>query len=186
MTRIVLERKDLLPLLEQVFKTHGYQGATLAVISKKTGLGKGSLYHFFPRGKEQMAEEVLKETDRWFERTLMEPLKSIEDPRAGIEYVFDVMERYYESGGYICLPGVFSLSNTCDMFSDQISAHFNKLLRGLTRLIMRTGRTAGASWNMAVDIIGMIEGSLVMTHALRDKKMYGRMMKRMKKQVLSF
>jgi general stress protein CsbA len=33
---------------------------------------------------------------------------------------------------------------------------------------------------MAVDIIGMIEGSLVMTHALRDKKMYGRMMKRMK------
>ena len=48
MARTVAERSDVLPLLAEVFREHGYEGASLSLISKATGLGKGSLYHFFP------------------------------------------------------------------------------------------------------------------------------------------
>src|SRR5687767_6837809 len=61
MTKPVVDRADLLPLLAEVFRSHGYEGATLALISQATGLGKGSLYHFFPGGKAQMAADVLAE-----------------------------------------------------------------------------------------------------------------------------
>src|ERR1700720_3544465 len=57
--RSIAERADVLPQLAEVFRAHGYEGATLALISDATGLGKGSLYNFFPGGKEQMAMEVL-------------------------------------------------------------------------------------------------------------------------------
>ena len=43
MAKPVSERADLVPLLGEVFRSHGYEGATLALISKATGLGKGSL-----------------------------------------------------------------------------------------------------------------------------------------------
>lgn len=185
MPKRVYEKKDVLPILEEIFKQYGYDGASLAIISRKTGLGKGSLYHFFPGGKEQMAAEVLAETERWFEENLIIPLKSIEDPRAGIELMFETLASYYRAGRYISFPSVLALSKTNDIFSDQISKHFNRLLRGLTRQLMRTGRSTSASWNLAEDIIGMIEGSLVITHALKDPRVYGRMAKRIKKIALS-
>jgi hypothetical protein len=45
MARSVAERKDALPALAEVFREHGFAGASLALISPATGLGKGSLYH---------------------------------------------------------------------------------------------------------------------------------------------
>ena len=67
MARSVAERSDTLPALAEVFRGHGYEGASLAIISNATGLGKGSLYHFFPGGKAEMVSAVLAEIDRWFE-----------------------------------------------------------------------------------------------------------------------
>ena len=59
MARMIRERQDVIPLLAEVFREHGYEGASLALISEATGLGKGSLYNFFPDGKEEMAACVL-------------------------------------------------------------------------------------------------------------------------------
>ena len=49
----------MIPVVAEVFRAHGYEGATLSVITEATGLGKGSLYHFFPGGKEELAAAVL-------------------------------------------------------------------------------------------------------------------------------
>ena len=56
MARMVAERADTLPGLAEAFREHGYAGASLSVIGEATGLGRGSLYHFFPGGKREMAE----------------------------------------------------------------------------------------------------------------------------------
>jgi TetR/AcrR family transcriptional regulator, lmrAB and yxaGH operons repressor len=67
MARLVAERADTIAPLAEVFREHGYEGAGLALIGKATGLGKGSLYHFFPNGKEEMVRAVLGEIGQWFE-----------------------------------------------------------------------------------------------------------------------
>jgi len=51
MARTVAERADIVPKLGEIFREHGFEGASLALIGQKTGLGKSSLYHFFPGGK---------------------------------------------------------------------------------------------------------------------------------------
>jgi len=53
--RIVYERADIVPLLAEIFRELGCEGTTLRRITEKTGIGMGSLYHFFPGGKEEMA-----------------------------------------------------------------------------------------------------------------------------------
>jgi len=58
--RATIEDDDLICKLTDVFRNVGYDGASLAVLADATGLKKASLYHRFPGGKEQMAEEVFK------------------------------------------------------------------------------------------------------------------------------
>ncbi len=58
-----VEDEDLMHRLSEVFKEYGYEGASLAILSQASGLKRPSLYHRFPRGKQQMAEEVLSFTD---------------------------------------------------------------------------------------------------------------------------
>jgi TetR/AcrR family transcriptional repressor of lmrAB and yxaGH operons len=54
-----MSRQTIVPELLELFRKFGYDGVTIARISEATGLGKASLYHHFPQGKEQMAREVL-------------------------------------------------------------------------------------------------------------------------------
>jgi AcrR family transcriptional regulator len=47
------ERKErLVAALSDTFRTHGYGGASVAVLLRAAGLSKASLYHHFPGGKE--------------------------------------------------------------------------------------------------------------------------------------
>ena len=48
-------RADVIQALIDVFRRCGYDGATLSSISEATGLGRASLYHHFPGGKQEMA-----------------------------------------------------------------------------------------------------------------------------------
>src|SRR5258708_34899157 len=97
MARWIAERADVLPQLAEVFRAHGYEGATLALISDATGLGKGSLYNFFPGGKEQMAMEVLTSIDRWFVDNIYTPLRTSTDPAKGIADMFAAGASFFRS-----------------------------------------------------------------------------------------
>ena len=54
-----MDKPTLIRSLLNIFREYGYEGASLSKISERTGLGKASLYHHFPNGKQQMAQEVL-------------------------------------------------------------------------------------------------------------------------------
>src|SRR5258707_9210369 len=117
MAKPVSERADLLPLISEVFRSQGYEGATLALIGKATGLGKGSLYHFFPGGKAQMATEVLAEIDHWFEVNIFAALRQSDDLARAIADMTAGVDRYFRSGHRVCLVGVIALGASRDIFS---------------------------------------------------------------------
>src|SRR5258708_38860527 len=105
MARSIAEAADVLPQLAEVFRAHGYEGATLALISDATGLGKGSLYNFFPGGKEHMAMEVLDSIDRWFVDNIYTPLRTSTDPAKGIVDMFVAVDDYFSSRQRVGLVG---------------------------------------------------------------------------------
>ena len=60
MANLKYSQNDVIQSLLEVFRKVGYDGASLQQLANATGLKKSSLYHRFPEGKKQMAEEVLK------------------------------------------------------------------------------------------------------------------------------
>ena len=112
-------RETVIVQLAEVFRAHGYEGTSLTLITQATGLGKGSLYNLFPRGKEQMAEAVLAHIDTWFERNVFAPLRE-DKSGEGIAHMFKATDRYFESGGRVCLVGVFALGGARDLFGKRL------------------------------------------------------------------
>ena len=51
----------VLAALVQTFRQHGYEGASLSMLSQASGLGRSSLYHYFPNGKKEMLSCLVKE-----------------------------------------------------------------------------------------------------------------------------
>ena len=78
------EKLEIIDRLFVVFRDRGYEGSSLADLSQATGLGKSSLYHHFPRGKEQMAEAVLERGRSFIQSAIAEVARSPEPLRVRI------------------------------------------------------------------------------------------------------
>lgn len=52
----------LIETASRLFRLHGYDGISLNDILKEINIPKGSLYHYFPNGKEQLAVEAIHHT----------------------------------------------------------------------------------------------------------------------------
>ena len=185
MAKSVSERADLLPLLGEVFRSHGYEGATLALIGKATGLGKGSLYHFFPHGKAQMAAEVLAEIDHWFEVNIFAPLRKSGDPVVAIAEMTAGVDRYFRSGHRVCLVGVIALGASRDIFADQVQDYFRRWRDALAQTLRHAGFSTSVARRRSADALLTIQGALVLARALDDVKVFGQAMADMKARLLA-
>jgi TetR/AcrR family transcriptional regulator, lmrAB and yxaGH operons repressor len=185
MTKAASERAALLPLLGEVFRAHGYEGATLSLISKATGLGKGSLYHFFPGGKAQMAAEVLAEIDHWFEVNIFAPLHKSGEPSRAVTEMIRGVDAYFRSGHRVCLVGVIALGASRDTFSVQVHDHFSRWNHALAQVLVRAGLNAGLARRRSTDALVAIQGALVPARALDDAKVFKHAMADLKLRLLA-
>jgi TetR/AcrR family transcriptional repressor of lmrAB and yxaGH operons len=172
-------REKVIAQLAEVFRAHGYEGTSLSLITEATGLGKGSLYNLFPRGKEQMAEEVLSAIDNWFERHVFEPLRN-DETGEGIARMFDAVDRYFESGGRVCLVGVFALGSARDHFGEALRGYFKAWEDALSGALRRRGLPPSQAKQRAEDILLGIQGALVLARANDDRGVFRRAMKRLR------
>ena len=54
----------------ELFRRQGYTGTGLKQIAAEAEAPFGSIYHFFPGGKEQLGEEVIRVGGEFFRRLL--------------------------------------------------------------------------------------------------------------------
>ena len=183
MPREIAERGDAVAALAEVFREHGYSGSSLARITQQTGLGKGSLYHFFPDGKEEMAEAVLEEVDRWFSEHVFSPLLDPVAPGRGIERMFETVDRYFRSGERICLVGVFALGDSQSRFGARINRYFSTWTEALAEALLRTGFTAPKAAEMAEEVVVGIQGALVLARSRQDPQVVTRTLQRLRRRI---
>ena len=180
MRRIAPDRDGLLAMIAEVFREHGYEGASLTLIGEATGLGKGSLYHFFPGGKEEMAGAVIAHIDGWFEEHVFAPLRDGTDPRAGIEQMLAATDSYFRSGRRVCLIGAFALEESRDLFASQIKDYFGRWVRHLADALARAGHTEVEAAGLAEDAVASIQGALTLARAADDLDVFSRTLRRLR------
>ena len=175
----IAKRDELIVALGEIFRERGFEGASLSVITERTGLGKGSLYNLFPGGKAEMAQVVLKEVAAWFEKHVFVPLRESADPAAGIAHMFDAVSRFFRSGRRVCLVGTFALDDTRDRFAAEIRTYFTAWTEALAAALTRDGFDPQAALAMAEDVVAGIQGALVLARSQHDPAVFTRAIERL-------
>jgi len=182
--RVLTDRDSALPALAEAFREHGYEGATLAVLSNATGLGKGSLYNFFPGGKEEMMAAVLDDIDRWFTEAIFRPLEEVSDPAQAISSMFDVVSDYFLSGRRVCVVGSLGLNAAGEVFSARVRQYFARWIAAVARCLARGGVTASRATSLAEEAVSGIQGAIVLTRALGEEAAFRRVIDRLRSSLL--
>ncbi|WP_405155055.1 TetR/AcrR family transcriptional regulator [Paenibacillus sp. FSL K6-0108] len=185
MTRTVFEKSDVIPLVTEVFRELGYEGASLSKITARTRLSKGSLYYFFPGGKEQMVAEILAHIDQWFINNIFEPLEKNE-PRAAIDHMWREVDAYFQSGQRICLLGAFAMDGTRDRFDTVIRQYFMRWIEALSTALVRTGVSKETADQISEETVAGIQGGLVVSRALNDDSFFERTLARLAQRLSTY
>lgn len=182
--RKITERGHAIPALAEIFREYGFAGASLSEITKRTGLGKGSLYHFFPGGKDEMAQAVLDDVAGWFDANVFTPLRENEDPAAGINHMFKAVVSFFHSGRRVCLVGSFALDDTRDRYALVVESYFSAWTDALAAALKRSGFDAKGARETAEDVVAGIQGALVLARAKDDPNVFTRAMKRLRQRTI--
>lgn len=179
MTKPAAQKDQLIATLATCFRRHGYEGASLSRITEATGLGRGSLYHAFPGGKDEMLRAVLTEIDQWFEHQIFQPLLTpSDDPKSALSAMFFSVDRYFQSGQTLCLMGVLALSDMDDPFRAAIRSYFQ---RWLAALVATLSPLTPSPFEMAQQVLSGIQGAILLGRALDDPSIFPKELSRLKR-----
>lgn len=173
--RSSIGEEDLIQALSRVFRDTGYDGATLSSLSHETGLQRASLYHRFPGGKEQMAQEVLAATEGWLKENLFEPLKSDGPVDQRLQEMVKKLDELYSSGKQACILNMLSSASDHDSpFAEAIKRIFDALIDAVATLAEEQGFNKPDAKARAERAIMLLHGSLVLSRGTGSQKPFVR------------
>src|SRR5262249_13340295 len=156
------------------FRTHGYDGASLSELSDATGLVKSSLYHHFPGGKQDMAEQVLAYLDRQLAAQLYAPVRSAQSPAHKIGAMLDTIDAFYDGGRKACLLERLCASVDRQTFRRPLKRAFTVWIDAVESICLEAGLTAAKAKARAEDFVIRIEGALIVCAGTGDLKVFER------------
>ncbi|WP_312170859.1 TetR/AcrR family transcriptional regulator [Microbacterium sp.] len=184
MARTVLDRSDVVRALAGVFRKRGFEGGSLSFIQQETGVGRGSLYHFFPEGKTDMARAVLDQVAEWFDEKIFVPLRTATDARQAIADTSREVAEYFISRERVCLFAAITLGEEQETFAEAVRAYFTDWVDALTQVLTTTGLTREMAREHALYAVAAIQGGLVLARAYGDDQTFLGIVNRTEKGLL--
>ena len=160
----------LLEKIAQVFRLYGYEGTSIRLLSKATGLERASLYHRFPGGKEEMAAAVVAHTCEWFERNVFQPLKDTGSPAERLARVAANLRDFYRRGALWCVLDSMTLDGGGESTRGAIRAAYMAWLEAFARIAAEAGLPAEPARSRAQQALIEIEGALVVARVTGDSE----------------
>lgn len=180
-----MPKETYVPCLLQLFRQYGYDGATLSKISEATGLGKASLYHHFPGGKDEMVETVLDFIERWLAENILPALRSEGDALSRLQRMCDRLSELYDGGQQPCLSAILLLGSARDVFHAKVKAFFQVWIEAIASVLIEEGMDEGLARQRGEDVAIAIQGSLILSQGLDNPSPFVRVIQQLPNLALS-
>lgn len=177
------QKASLNNALRSVFLRSGYAGASVARLAAATELGKASLYHYFPGGKEEMGRTLVREAVAHLQHRVFSHLGRGSDPIAAICQTVDAFSDYVEGGSQNCLIAQFAQENAPVLDRAQISGQFDEWQRQLASRFEDLDMKPKAAMRAARSLTAQLYGHLLTANLLGEPKEFRRGVKRIKAEL---
>jgi AcrR family transcriptional regulator len=176
-------KAEVLDRIMESFRKHGYDGSSLTTLSARTGLGKSSLYHHFPGGKEQMAVEVLAHLNAALGATY-QAVEEEASPTKKLDIMLDAIDAFYDGGKKACLLERLGASVDRARFGAPLRATFTAWMGVLEKICRARGLSAAAARRRAEGAVVRIEGALVVAAGMGDASVFRRTLEELRATLL--
>ena len=153
-----------------LFREHGYSGTGFRDVIEHSGAPRGSIYHHFPRGKEQLAADTVAWAAGVIERRLERAAQN-GDPVAALGSFVDAWREILEDSNFRAGCPVVAVAAEADAGTTATGAAATAFARwqdviAHTLLDAGVGRTDAR--RLATLVIASIEGAILLCRARRD------------------
>ena len=170
----LLARAEVLDRLLAVVRKAGYDGASLSDLSAATGLGKSSLYHHFPNGKDDMVMAVLDALASQLRAAVFTPLRAAGTPKKRLDAMVKSVDAFYDGGDDPCILAQIALGSTRARFRAPVKAIFADWMDAITDVLLDAKLPRARARQRAEDAVLRIEGALILAGAMNDTSVFQR------------
>jgi AcrR family transcriptional regulator len=165
-------RRRILTATNELFRRGGYHGTSLKEVIVAAGVTTGSLYHFFPGGKAELAAAALTDSGASYQQLFELIADDAPDVVTGFASFFDGAAATLEESDFldVCPIGTVAreMASTDDGLRRAADSVFVGWVEAAAARLRAAGIGAAAADELAVTAIAAFEGSLVLARTRRD------------------
>ncbi|HEY5876586.1 MAG TPA: TetR/AcrR family transcriptional regulator [Ilumatobacteraceae bacterium] len=165
-------RHRIVAATTELFRQRGYNGTSLHQITTAADATTGSLYHFFPGGKDQLTAEVIATSGEAYRQLFDLIADAAVDAGSAITDVFEGAAIVLEETEFIdpCPIGTVAreVASTNDELRQITDAVFNSWISTAARRFESAGIEPTEAHELATTAVAAIEGGFVLSRAARD------------------
>jgi AcrR family transcriptional regulator len=172
MTSDTKPRDRLIEATGRLLQQQGYSGTGLNQILAESGAPKGSLYFYFPGGKEELVSEALRRIHDLTAAGMHRVLDAHADPGEGLRaYVLGVARALQRSDFLLGCPVTAVTADTAatsDILRGVSSSVFGHWQEVIAERLRRAGWSADEALCRATIALAALEGALLLSRTHRD------------------
>jgi len=151
----------------KLFYEKGYVSVGLAEIISATNTSKGSFYHHFPKGKEQLLITCLEQAQSDVIKDMEQHFVKHQSFKEAIISIFTELIRMFEEKGQIIGYTFTSMVSEISIVSDEVrekcSSLYTRIEEVISNQLQNRGVPLEASRNKALMLTSLIEGSIMLS-----------------------
>jgi AcrR family transcriptional regulator len=156
----------------ELFRRQGYNGTGVKQIVAAAGAPFGSLYHFFPGGKEQLGAEVIRSSGALYLQLFVEIALPCPDPVVAIGDFFSGAAATLEETGFAdaCPIATVALevASTSEPLRIATADVFQSWIDAASGYFQLAGVSPADARDLAVQVLCLLEGAFIFCRSMRS------------------
>src|ERR1700689_4578270 len=165
-------RERLMQSSAELFRRQGYTGTGIKQILAAANAPFGSLYHFFPGGKEQLGAETIRNSGRLYMQLFATVAIGAPDVLSAVDEFFDSAARTLEETDYAdaCPIATVALevASTNEPLREATADVFDEGIDGATEYFVAAEIPRERARELALSMLCLLEGAFLFCRALRS------------------
>jgi len=158
-------KEKIIETASRLFQEQGYHATGLNQITKESGAPKGSLYYYFPEGKEQLASVAVENTAENVARRIKAGLMEEDDPVKAIQtFIHQLANAFDEKDKRMGIPVAavaLETANTSEVIRTACVNAYDLWHEVFADKLIKAGHEEKEAQEAALVINAMIEGAFI-------------------------
>jgi AcrR family transcriptional regulator len=165
-------RERIVQATAMLMRRNGYTGTGLKQIAGESGAPFGSLYHFFPGGKEELTAAALRSAGEAYQQLVEGVIDAASDLVAGVQDAFAGAAALLEATDYADACPIetvaLEVASTNDRLRLVTAEVFESWITGAITRGEAVGLAPQHARRLAIGFIAALEGAFVLARAAKD------------------